>query len=388
MSRQSESLDPATVRAAVRDVVEAPRYDEWLMEMPDEMLVRLAAPLEMLQFQFYLTPSLERHLVRAARVCCEACAAGLDACPADMRQAFRVLADVVRVPISLGSAPLGPGPPPVLTTPGGGATTATDAPRRRRPGGGAAHLRDTASPHPHHGDGTAVVPDNCPQRRKRNLVETILIVGGRVETLAKARDLGLRVLFMQHRDRMLPGHMETADALFMVDYTDWELIRPIVLAAHEAYGFSAVVSLGEQVMETVGRINDLLGLRGTSYEVSARFKDKLAMRAHLAESPVATVAAQQVDEPEQVREFASRHGFPVVLNPGEPIRSRSRCSPHAGPSGPPQAQRIGQQRQQRVCWRLRQRYAVRGLGSKPGIRSIDLMCWGKKRQQERRCSDH
>ncbi|MEU0548235.1 ATP-grasp domain-containing protein [Micromonospora sp. NPDC005979] len=153
-------------------------------------------------------------------------------------------------------------------------------------------------------------------------METILIVGGRVETLVKARELGLRVLFMQHRDRMLPGHVEAADALFMVDYTDWNLIRPIVLAAHASYGFTAVVSLGEQVMETVGRINDLLGLGGTSYEVAARFKDKLAMRAHLAESSVATVAAEQVDAPEQVRDFGRRHGFPIVLKPIDNTASR------------------------------------------------------------------
>lgn len=102
MSRRSESLDPAAVRAAVRDVIEAPRYDAWLMEMPDEMLIRLAAPLEMLQFQFYVVPPLERHLVRAARVSCEACATGLESCPPDMQQAFRALANVVGVRISIG----------------------------------------------------------------------------------------------------------------------------------------------------------------------------------------------------------------------------------------------------------------------------------------------
>jgi hypothetical protein len=101
MSRQSESLDPAAVRDAVRGVVEAPRYDDWLMEVPDEMLVRLAAPLEMLQFQFYATPPLERQLVRAARVCCEAGATGLETCPPDMRDAFCTLAEVVGVRTSL-----------------------------------------------------------------------------------------------------------------------------------------------------------------------------------------------------------------------------------------------------------------------------------------------
>ncbi|GAA0448439.1 hypothetical protein Aca07nite_72690 [Actinoplanes capillaceus] len=101
MKSRTERLDSVAVRAAVQGVIEAPRYDDWLMEMPDEMLVRLAAPLEMLQFQFYVDPPLERHLVRAARVCCAACATGLEDCPPDMRAAFRVLADVVGVRLSV-----------------------------------------------------------------------------------------------------------------------------------------------------------------------------------------------------------------------------------------------------------------------------------------------
>ncbi|GAA0448350.1 hypothetical protein Aca07nite_72820 [Actinoplanes capillaceus] len=153
-------------------------------------------------------------------------------------------------------------------------------------------------------------------------METILIVGGRVETLAKARNHGLRVLFIQHRDRMLPGYVDVADALFMVDYTDWELVRPIVLAAHESYGFTRVISLGEQAMETVGRINDLLGLGGTSHEVAVRFKDKLVMRRHLAATGVPTVAAEQVDSLAAVQEFGERYGYPLVLKPVDNTASR------------------------------------------------------------------
>lgn len=154
------------------------------------------------------------------------------------------------------------------------------------------------------------------------LVDTILIVGGRVETLVKAKELGLRVVFMQHRDRMLPGHVEAADALLMVDYTDLDTARPFVLAAHEVYGFTKVVSLGEQAMEPVGRINDLLGLGGTSFQVASRFKDKLAMRRHLVATGVPTVAAAPVTDVADVEGFGQLHGFPVVLKPLDNTASR------------------------------------------------------------------
>ena len=110
----------------------------------------------------------------------------------------------------------------------------------------------------------------------------VLIVGGRLEALRKASALGLRTVFFQHRDRLLPGQAETADAMFLADYTDSSVAGPLALSAHEIYGFTRVVSLVEQGMETVGRINDLLGLDGTSYAVAHRFHDNLALRAQLA----------------------------------------------------------------------------------------------------------
>ncbi|MFF4230639.1 ATP-grasp domain-containing protein [Streptomyces sp. NPDC001820] len=146
-------------------------------------------------------------------------------------------------------------------------------------------------------------------------METILVVGGRPETLVKAKEIGLRVLSLQHKDRLLPAHVAAADALFLVDYTDWELTRPLVETVHEVYGFTHVVSLAEQCMETVGRINDLLGLPGTSEEVSALFKDKLAMREHLAGTDVPTVAAASVEDADAIRAFGAEHGYPVVLKP-------------------------------------------------------------------------
>ncbi|MEU5696330.1 hypothetical protein [Actinosynnema sp. NPDC020468] len=91
----SEHLDTAEVRSAVRAVVEADDFDNWLLEIPEHVLIQLAAPLEMLQFQYYLTPPQPRHLIRAARVCCEAVDGDLDGCPPDMVAAFTNLIAVV-----------------------------------------------------------------------------------------------------------------------------------------------------------------------------------------------------------------------------------------------------------------------------------------------------
>lgn len=94
---KSEHIDIPRLRSAVRGVVEADRFDEWLVELPDDVLIQVAAPLEMLQFQYYLSPTRDRHLVRAARVCCEAVEGGLERCPADMVAAFGNLTELLAI---------------------------------------------------------------------------------------------------------------------------------------------------------------------------------------------------------------------------------------------------------------------------------------------------
>lgn len=89
--RRTAPADMDRVRDAVRGLVETGRTDEWLATLPDHALVRLAAPLEMLTFQYYLDPPRDRHLLRAATVACQTMAGCLDDCPDDLAAAFRRL---------------------------------------------------------------------------------------------------------------------------------------------------------------------------------------------------------------------------------------------------------------------------------------------------------
>ncbi|MEW2268890.1 ATP-grasp domain-containing protein [Streptomyces sp. SID685] len=159
--------------------------------------------------------------------------------------------------------------------------------------------------------------------------DTILIIGGRLEALQKAKELGLRVVFLQHKERLLPGQADTADVLLLVDYLDWEVTRPIVRAAHEAYGFTAVMTLVEQATELAGRINDMLGLGGTSFEVARRFHDKLRMREWLHHTGFESVGCAEVTSAQDVRDFAERHGFPVVVKPLDGTASRGVAVIHS-----------------------------------------------------------
>lgn len=81
--RSIKDIDADAVRLAVADLVTSTGYERWLLSAPDEALVRLAAPLEMLQFHYHLEPAQDRQLIRAARVCCDAAEPGLDGCAED-----------------------------------------------------------------------------------------------------------------------------------------------------------------------------------------------------------------------------------------------------------------------------------------------------------------
>lgn len=88
---ETRHIDVRRLRAALGDMIQSGRIDDWLAEVPDRVLVQVAAPFEMLTFQYYLDPPQDRHLVRAARVACETVGNSAADCPGDMTGAFRRL---------------------------------------------------------------------------------------------------------------------------------------------------------------------------------------------------------------------------------------------------------------------------------------------------------
>lgn len=148
----------------------------------------------------------------------------------------------------------------------------------------------------------------------------LLVVGGRIQTLRKAAALGIRFVLIQHKDQFVPEAAALAEAVLIADYTDWDVTRPLVEAAQQAYGFTRVASITEPGLVPAGRISDHLGLGNTSEEVAELLRDKHAMRRHLAASPspqvrALSVAAAEVGSAEALTAFGDEHGYPFVLKP-------------------------------------------------------------------------
>ncbi len=150
---------------------------------------------------------------------------------------------------------------------------------------------------------------------ERNPMSTLLLVGGVDETLVAAKDLGLRVLLLQHPTKITERQRRLADVAMVVDYTDWTHTRPVVLQLHHDWHIDRAVSLTEPGLDIAARANDLLGLGGTSYRVSRRFRDKLTMRQHLAGRDGDAVAAAPLREFDDLRAFGASHGYPFVVKP-------------------------------------------------------------------------
>jgi len=144
---------------------------------------------------------------------------------------------------------------------------------------------------------------------------TLLLIGHKTETVRRAKALGLDVILLQHKSKLEPEQAKLADVTFIVDYRDWDVVRPLVEASHRTWGIRAALSLTEPGLDTAARINDLFGLGGTGYEVSHRLRDKYEMRRHLASAGADTISGSLVDDRASLVAFGDEHGYPFVVKP-------------------------------------------------------------------------
>jgi hypothetical protein len=147
----------------------------------------------------------------------------------------------------------------------------------------------------------------------------ILLIGGNPKHFHAAKAAGLEVVYCQNPDEFKPEYGPLVVGALLADYTDWDTFRPLVEAAHRAWGFTTVVSLTEPGLDPAGRVRDLLGLGGPSYEVSHRFTDKYVMRRRLAEvahPDVPAIGAEVLTGSASLTAFGARYGYPFIVKPG------------------------------------------------------------------------
>src|SRR6266567_7990819 len=146
----------------------------------------------------------------------------------------------------------------------------------------------------------------------------ILLIGGNPKHFHAATDLDIEVVYVQFPDEYKAEYGLLVTGAVLTDYTNWDTFRPLVTAAHETWGFTHVVSLTEPGLDPAARVNDLLGLPGSSYEVSHRFTDKNLMRrriAELAPPDVPVIGTAIVTGRDSLTEFGDQYGYPFIVKP-------------------------------------------------------------------------
>lgn len=143
----------------------------------------------------------------------------------------------------------------------------------------------------------------------------ILIVGGRISQLQKARDLGLEVVYAQYPDAYDREYGSYVDQALLLDYADVDQLLPLVQAVHKANPLNAVMTRTEIGLLPVAHVSQALGLGAESVATTELLLDKARMREHLAASGVSPVAFAVGRSAQDVREFVEAHGFPIIVKP-------------------------------------------------------------------------
>ncbi|TCC65550.1 ATP-grasp domain-containing protein [Kribbella pittospori] len=143
----------------------------------------------------------------------------------------------------------------------------------------------------------------------------VLVVGGKLKHVRKARELGLDVVHVQFPNEYDRGHWPYVDQALLLDYGDIDRLLPLVRALHAAYPFQAAVSLSELGLLPTARINEALGLPGESVETVELLLDKWRMRRQLAAKDLSPVASAVGRSGQDIREFVKTHGLPIIVKP-------------------------------------------------------------------------
>ncbi len=139
----------------------------------------------------------------------------------------------------------------------------------------------------------------------------LMIMGAgiyQVPLIKKAKEMGLEVLVVS-----IPGPypgIKLADVFIPLDTRDKEGI----LKWAEKEKISGICTSGTDVaVQTIGYVNERMGLKGIGYDAAVKVTDKLLMKEAFARHKVSTARFQKVTSKEQAIAAAEEIGYPVIV---------------------------------------------------------------------------
>lgn len=142
----------------------------------------------------------------------------------------------------------------------------------------------------------------------------VIVVGGGPGLCDRILQMGGKFTLVER-----PGHVDNnlvalAQATIIAPFDDPSLI-PALEAMHQHSRFTTALSLTETGLLLASQINESLKMPGLTPEVVARTRDKISMRRWLNSTNFSRIAAKSVENEQQIRDFAEKHGYPLIVKP-------------------------------------------------------------------------
>jgi biotin carboxylase len=145
----------------------------------------------------------------------------------------------------------------------------------------------------------------------------LYIGGGReiLETLEKAKSLGLEIIYIQCKEKFRDTLLTYVDYVILIDYQDLDILIPICKMFHALLPFVAAISMSEDALLPTAYVCDALELTSNSIETVKTLKDKSLMRQHLNQLGFSPVVAEVGRTLADMLTFVQEHGLPMVIKP-------------------------------------------------------------------------
>ncbi len=143
----------------------------------------------------------------------------------------------------------------------------------------------------------------------------IILMGPHPPLCERAKRAGLGVIAIDTPEKANMGVIKLADHFIATDYTDIERTADMLRALGRRLNTVGVLSLTEPGLLPSAQVNEKLGIPDNPVDVIRRIVDKNSMRQWLAREEGFAVPAMLVHTSAELREFADRHGLPVIVKP-------------------------------------------------------------------------
>lgn len=150
----------------------------------------------------------------------------------------------------------------------------------------------------------------------------IVVLGGSADIYDRARQLAIEVLPVHKPGTATPDLLHGFERAIIADYETDPHLTDLLRQLHRTLPFRAVIGPGESGLLPAARLSAALELPGTPVHVVEAIRDKHAMRKRLEGTQFGQVAATLASTADEVRSFAERVGYPVIMKPADGLGSR------------------------------------------------------------------